>query len=82
MAIIVLSIAVILFRIIVPSIFFVAIHLPTEQFGFERIGVLFMAGLLQGIAYADMIMLVVFSATFALLLGHRRKLPPVPIGAG
>ncbi|MGH9873505.1 MAG: CPBP family intramembrane glutamic endopeptidase [Pyrinomonadaceae bacterium] len=40
------------FRIIVPAIFFVAIHLPTEPFGFERVGVLFMAGVLQGIAYA------------------------------
>jgi membrane protease YdiL (CAAX protease family) len=40
------------FRIIVPSIFFVAIHLVSEQFSLERIGVLFMAGILQSIAYA------------------------------
>jgi membrane protease YdiL (CAAX protease family) len=40
------------FRMIVPSIFFVAIHLVSEQFSLERIGVLFMAGILQSIAYA------------------------------
>ena len=40
------------FRMIVPSIFFVTIHLVNEQFSFERIGVLFMAGILQSIAYA------------------------------
>ena len=40
------------FRMIVPSIFFVAIHLISEQFSLERIGVLFMAGILQSIAYA------------------------------
>ncbi|HWN09182.1 MAG TPA: CPBP family intramembrane glutamic endopeptidase [Pyrinomonadaceae bacterium] len=41
-----------LFRMIVPSIFFVAIHLVSEQFSLERAGVLFMAGIVQSIAYA------------------------------
>jgi membrane protease YdiL (CAAX protease family) len=40
------------FRMIVPSIFFVAIHLVSEPFNFERIGVLFMAGIVLSIAYA------------------------------
>jgi membrane protease YdiL (CAAX protease family) len=40
------------FRLAVPSVFFAAIHLADEQFGFERLGVLFMAGVVQGIAYA------------------------------
>lgn len=40
------------FRLVVPSIFFIAIHLISEPFSFERIGTLFMAGILQGIAYA------------------------------
>lgn len=40
------------FRIIMPSIFFVGIHLVSEQFSLERAGVLFMAGILQSIAYA------------------------------
>jgi CAAX protease family protein len=40
------------FRLVVPSIFFISIHLANEQFSFERVGVLFMAGLLHGIAYA------------------------------
>jgi membrane protease YdiL (CAAX protease family) len=40
------------FRMIVPSIFFVAIHLVSEPFSLERIGVLFMVGILQSIAYA------------------------------
>lgn len=40
------------FRIIVPSMFFVAIHLVSEQFSLERIGVLFMAGVVQSLAYA------------------------------
>lgn len=39
------------FRLVVPSIFFVAIHLISEPFSFERIGILFIAGILQGIAY-------------------------------
>jgi hypothetical protein len=40
------------FRIIVPSIFFAAIHLADERFDFGRIGVLLMAGIVQSIAYA------------------------------
>jgi membrane protease YdiL (CAAX protease family) len=40
------------FRMIVPSIFFVAIHIVSEQFSRERIGLLFMAGIIQSIAYA------------------------------
>lgn len=40
-----------IFRIIVPSVFFAVIHLADEQFGFERVGVLFMAGIVQSIAY-------------------------------
>ena len=40
------------FRMIVPSIFFVAIHMVSEPFSFERTGVLFMAGLQLSIAYA------------------------------
>lgn len=40
------------FRVIVPSIFFVAIHLVSEQFSLERASVLFMAGIIQSIAYA------------------------------
>jgi membrane protease YdiL (CAAX protease family) len=39
------------FRLVVPSIFFVAIHLISEPYSFERMGILFMAGILQGIAY-------------------------------
>jgi membrane protease YdiL (CAAX protease family) len=39
------------FRLVVPSIFFVALHLISEPFSVERIGILFMAGVLQGIAY-------------------------------
>jgi membrane protease YdiL (CAAX protease family) len=41
-----------LFRIIVPSIFFAAIHLAGEQFAFERFGILFAAGIAQSLAYA------------------------------
>lgn len=40
------------FRMIVPSLFFVAIHLANEPFDFLRIGVLFMAGIQLSIAYA------------------------------
>jgi membrane protease YdiL (CAAX protease family) len=40
------------FRLVVPSIFFIAIHLISEPFSFERIGILFMVGVLLGIAYA------------------------------
>jgi membrane protease YdiL (CAAX protease family) len=39
------------FRLVVPSIFFIAIHIVSEPFSFERIGVLFVAGILFGIAY-------------------------------
>jgi membrane protease YdiL (CAAX protease family) len=115
------------FRMIVPSLFFVAIHLVSEQFSLERSGVLFMVGIVQSIAYAltgniwlasglhaganfagfsvtglwhagasvalighptvpnwvaGMIMLAVFSATFALVRRHQAKLPLVSIGAG
>jgi hypothetical protein len=35
------------FRMIVPSAFFVAIHLVSEQFSLERIGVLFMVGIFK-----------------------------------
>jgi uncharacterized protein len=41
-----------LFRLIIPSVFFALIHLADEQFGFERFAVLIMAGIIQGIAYA------------------------------
>ena len=115
------------FRIIVPSSFFAAIHLADEHFSFERMGVLFMAGLVQSIAYAltgnvwltsgvhtganlatfsvsglwyagavvsvrgqptipnwitVMVMLAVFSATFAWLRWYKARLPSVPIDAG
>jgi hypothetical protein len=41
-----------LFRLLIPSLFFALIHLADEQFGFERFAVLIVAGVLQGIAYA------------------------------
>jgi membrane protease YdiL (CAAX protease family) len=41
-----------LFRLIIPSIFFALIHLADENFSFERFVVLIMAGITQGIAYA------------------------------
>ena len=41
-----------LFRLIIPSVFFALIHLADEQFGFERFAILIMAGIIQGIAYA------------------------------
>ncbi len=40
-----------LFRVIVPSIFFVAVHLVSEPFSLERAAVLLMAGILQSFAY-------------------------------
>jgi membrane protease YdiL (CAAX protease family) len=40
-----------LFRVLVPSIFFVAVHLVSEPFSFERAGILLMAGILQSFAY-------------------------------
>lgn len=41
-----------LFRLLVPSIFFAVIHLADEQFSFERIGILLAAGVIQSLAYA------------------------------
>lgn len=41
-----------LFRLIIPSVFFALIHLADENFSFERFAVLIMAGIIQGIAYA------------------------------
>lgn len=40
-----------LFRLIIPSVFFALIHLADEPFGFERFGVLIIAGILQSLAY-------------------------------
>ena len=40
------------FRMILPSLFFVAIHLVSEQFSLDRAGVLFLAGIVQSFAYA------------------------------
>jgi membrane protease YdiL (CAAX protease family) len=40
------------FRLIVPSIFFAALHLADEQFSLERVSILLMAGIVQSIAYA------------------------------
>ena len=40
------------FRLIVPSIFFAAIHLADEQLSFERLFILLAAGIIQGFAYA------------------------------
>jgi membrane protease YdiL (CAAX protease family) len=39
------------FRILIPAIFFVVIHLAGEPFSTERAGVLLMAGILQSFAY-------------------------------
>jgi hypothetical protein len=41
-----------LFRLLIPAIFFALIHLADEPFGFERLSILIMAGIIQGIAYA------------------------------
>lgn len=41
-----------LFRLIVPSVFFALIHLADENFSFERFAVLIIAGIIQGVAYA------------------------------
>jgi membrane protease YdiL (CAAX protease family) len=41
-----------LFRLLIPAVFFALIHLAGEHFGFERFAVLIMAGIIQGIAYA------------------------------
>ncbi|HEV7643660.1 MAG TPA: CPBP family intramembrane glutamic endopeptidase [Pyrinomonadaceae bacterium] len=40
-----------LFRVLVPSIFFVTVHLVSEPLSFERAGILLMAGILQSFAY-------------------------------
>lgn len=39
------------FRIVVPSIFFAALHLADEQFSLERITILLLAGVVQSLAY-------------------------------
>jgi len=39
------------FRMVLPSLFFVAIHLVSEQFSLERAAVLFLAGIVQSFAY-------------------------------
>ncbi len=41
-----------LFRLIVPAVFFAAIHLAGEQFAFERVGLLLAGGIIHGLAYA------------------------------
>ena len=41
-----------LFRLLIPSIFFALIHLADEQFSFERTGILLAAGVIQSLAYA------------------------------
>lgn len=40
------------FRVLVPSVFFAAIHLADEEFRIERIGMLLLAGVIQSFAYA------------------------------
>lgn len=40
-----------LFRILVPSIFFALLHLADEDFSFERIALLIIAGIVQSLAY-------------------------------
>lgn len=40
-----------LFRIAIPSAFFAALHLADEQFSFERIAILLLAGVIQCLAY-------------------------------
>jgi membrane protease YdiL (CAAX protease family) len=41
-----------LFRLLIPSAFFVVIHLVSETFGIERVIVLLMAGIVHGLAFA------------------------------
>ena len=41
-----------LFRVLVPSIFFAAIHFAGEEVSFERSGVLLIAGITSSLAYA------------------------------
>lgn len=40
------------FRVLVPSVLFAALHLADEQFSFERVGILLLAGIVQSLAYA------------------------------
>lgn len=40
------------FRVLVPSVLFAALHLADEQFNFERICILLLAGIVQSLAYA------------------------------
>jgi membrane protease YdiL (CAAX protease family) len=40
-----------LFRILVPSVFFALLHLADENFSFERIAILIIAGIIQSLAY-------------------------------
>ena len=40
-----------LFRLIIPAVFFALIHLADENFSFERFAVLMTGGIIQGIAY-------------------------------
>lgn len=41
-----------LFRVVVPSIFFAALHFGGEPFAFDRAGILVMAGIVHSLAYA------------------------------
>jgi membrane protease YdiL (CAAX protease family) len=41
-----------LFRLLVPAIFFAALHLADEQFAFQRVGTLFAFAVILGLAYA------------------------------
>jgi hypothetical protein len=41
-----------LFRLLVPAIFFTGLHLADEQFSFERVGILFEFAIVLGLAYA------------------------------
>ncbi len=41
----------ILFRILVPSVFFALIHLADENLSFERVAILFIGGVVQSLAY-------------------------------
>jgi membrane protease YdiL (CAAX protease family) len=41
-----------LFRLLVPAVFFAALHLADEQFNIERVGILFAFAVILGLAYA------------------------------
>lgn len=41
-----------LFRLVVPAVFFAALHLADEQFSIERVGILFAFAVILGLAYA------------------------------